>query len=72
MCDCAREMTARNEIEVLDIEERVKDRILSKYDNEKACDREYHHREMDYLNKTVEQQRVEIRALTGYIAMKEM
>lgn len=72
MCEFAREMTARNEIEVLDIDEKVKDRILRKYDNERAYETEYRHRDMDNLNKIIRQQEVEIKALTGYIAMKEL
>ena len=67
-----REMTARNEIEVLEIDEKLKDRILRKYDNEKAKQVEYNHYEIRRLEKLIEQKDIEIRALTGYIAFKDL
>ena len=50
-----REMTARNEIEVLEIDEKLKDRILRKYDDEKAKQAEYNHYEIRRLEKLIEQ-----------------
>lgn len=72
MSDCCREMTARNEIEVLEIGEKVKDRILRKYDEEKAKQVEYNYYEIRRLEKLIEQKDVEIKALTGYIAFKDL
>ena len=72
MSDCCREMTARNEIEVLEIDEKLKDRILRKYDEEKAKQVEYNHYEIRRLEKLIEQKDVEIKALTGYIAFKDL
>lgn len=72
MSDCCREMTARNEIEVLAIDEAVKNRILRKYDEEKAKQVEYNHYEIRRLEKLIEQKDVEIKALTGYIAFKDL
>ena len=67
-----REMTARNEIEVLEIDEKLKDRILRKYDEEKAKQAEYNHYEIRRLEKLNEQKEIEIRALTGNIDIKKM
>ena len=67
-----REMTARNEIEVLEIDEKLKDRILRKYDDEKAKQAEYNHYEIRRLEKLIEQKDIEIRALTGYISFKDL
>ena len=67
-----REMTARNEIEVLEIDEKLKARILRKYDDEKAKQAEYNHYEIRRLEKLIEQKDIEIRALTGYISFKDL
>ena len=67
-----REMTARNEIEVLEIDEKLKARILRKYDDEKAKQAEYNHYEIRRLEKLIEQKDIEIRAITGYISFKDL
>jgi len=70
MSECAREMTARNEIEALDIEERLKDRILSKLDQERAYSMEREYQQRRELERKLEERETEIRALVGYIQLK--
>ena len=75
MGDCTREMTAQEEILNLSsygVAESVIKRISNKLDSERACERKRNYREVDNYQKSLGQKEVEIRALTGYIAMKEL
>lgn len=75
MGEC-REMTFEEELRALDISNdvdgRVIGRILRKYEDEKARDRERTCRDIESLTRQLQQKEVEIRALTGYIAMKDL
>lgn len=72
MMDCVREKTLREELESLDLDQHDKDRILRKYEQEKAQEAERNYRDLKNLRDAVDTQRVEIKALAGYIAMKEL
>lgn len=67
-----REKTLREELESLDLDQHDRDRILRKYESEKAQEAERNYCDLKNLRDTVDTQRVEIRALAGYIAMKDL
>lgn len=74
MEDC-REMTAQEEILELSsygVSESVIKRISNKLDNERDYERESNYREQEKLARQLQQKEVEIMALTGYIAMKNL
>lgn len=74
MGEC-REMTAQEEILNLSsygVAESVIKRISNKLDKERAYESESNYREQEKLARRIQQKDVEIMALTGYIAMKNL
>lgn len=74
MGDCCREMTLEEEILELSsygVAESVIKRISNKLESERAYERERNYRDLGRVTKELQQKEVEIRALTGYIALKE-
>jgi len=70
--DGVREMTIREELEKLDLDQHDIDRIIHKYDNEKAKAKEIAYNEAREFRAIAERQAVEIKALVGYIAFKDL
>lgn len=70
MGDCVREMTIREELENLDLDQHDRDRILRKYDDERNCEKERNYQYSRELEEKLIQKDTEIKALTGYIRFK--